>query len=69
MLLREKLFVSKIVFIKQSTKHDYFRIMISGKLNNLNDSETAIDEICIWDEQKQYTREFVDLLKDYYLNL
>ena len=69
MLLREKLFISKIVFIKQSTKHDYFRMMISGKLSNVTDSETVIDEICIWDDQQQYTREFVELLKDYYLNL
>jgi len=69
MLLSENLFISKIAFIKQSTTHDYFRMMISGKLSNLNNSETVIDEISIWDDQQQYTREFVELLKDYYLNL
>ena len=68
-LFRENLSVSKIVFIRQSTKHDYFRIMISGKLSNTKDSETVIDEISIWDDQQQYTRDFVDLLRDYYLNL
>jgi len=69
MLCSENLFVSKIVFLRQSINHDYFRMMISGKLSNTKDSETVIDEIAIWDGQQQYTSQFVDLLKDYYLNL
>jgi tRNA1Val (adenine37-N6)-methyltransferase len=68
-LLRENLSVSKIVFVRQSTNHDYFRIMISGKLNNAENAETVIDEISIWDDQKQYTEQFKQLLQAYYLYL
>jgi tRNA1Val (adenine37-N6)-methyltransferase len=68
-LLRENLVVSKIVFVRQSTSHDYFRIMISGKLNNGNDAETVIDEISICDDQQQYTDQFKQLLQAYYLYL
>lgn len=69
MLLKQKLFASKLVFVKQSTKHDYFRIMLSGILSNTRETETAIDELAIWNDEQEYTNEFVDLLKDYYLNL
>jgi len=68
-LLRENLSVSKIVFVRQSTNHDYFRIMISGKLHNAENGETVIDEISIWDDQKQYTEQFKQLLQAYYLYL
>jgi tRNA1Val (adenine37-N6)-methyltransferase len=68
-LCRENLFVSKIVFVRQSTNHDYFRIMISGKLSNGNNEETVIDEISIWDDAQQYTEQFKQLLQAYYLHL
>ena len=68
-LLRENLLASKIVFVRQSTGHDYFRIMISGKLSNGKDAETVIDEISIWDDQQQYTEQFKQLLQAYYLYL
>jgi len=68
-LCRENLSVSKIVFVRQSTNHDYFRIMISGMLSKGNDSETAIEEISIWDDQQQYTEQFKQLLQSYYLHL
>jgi tRNA1Val (adenine37-N6)-methyltransferase len=66
-LLKQDLFVSKIVFVKQSTKHTYFRMMISGTLEK--STETLIEEISIVDDQQQYTKEFEELLKDYYLYL
>jgi len=44
-------------------------MMISGKLRNENDSETAIDEISILDDKQHHTKEFIDLLRSYYLNL
>jgi tRNA1Val (adenine37-N6)-methyltransferase len=69
MLLKQDLFVSKIVFVKQSTKHDYFRVMIEGRLNSENNSETFIEEISVWNDQQEYTGEFRELLKDYYLNV
>jgi len=68
-LLKKELFVSKIVFAKQSPGHSYFRIMMEGKLNREGSAETLIEEIAIWDDQQQYTKEFKELLKDYYLHL
>jgi tRNA1Val (adenine37-N6)-methyltransferase len=60
--------ISKILFVRQSVKHDYFRIFIKGTLN-AEEKETELDELSIWDEKQQYTNEFVGLLKDYYLHL
>jgi len=69
LLLKQSLFVSKIVLVKQSTKHDYFRVMIEGRLNPDDLSETFIDEISVWNDQQEYTNEFRELLKDYYLRV
>jgi tRNA1Val (adenine37-N6)-methyltransferase len=66
--LRQDLFISRIVFVKQTTTHNYFRLMIAGELKE-TEAETIIDEISIRDEQRQYTDEFKELLKDYYLHL
>jgi tRNA1Val (adenine37-N6)-methyltransferase len=63
-----ELHVSKMILVRQSVKHDYFRIFVKGNLN-AEQKETEFYEISIWDEQQQYTNEFVRLLKDYYLHL
>jgi len=63
-----ELYISKILFVRQSVKHDYFRLFIKGGLN-AKEKETEFDELSIWDEKQQYTNEFVNLLKDYYLHL
>lgn len=68
-LLKQNLFVSEIVFVRQSLKHNYFRIMIKGNLKKEDHTETIIDEISIWDDLQQYTNDFKELLKDYYWNL
>ena len=68
-LLKQHLWVAKVVFVKQSTKHNYFRMMMAGKLKNEDCGETMIEEISIWDDHQQYTKKFKDLLKDYYLHL
>jgi len=60
--------LGQIILLKQSVKHDYFRIIIMGKHETEEIIETSFGEISIWDEQ-QYTKEFVELLKDYYLYL
>src|SRR5262249_48320666 len=60
-LFKQNLFVPKIVFVKQSIKHSYFRIMIEGKLNQEGYTETAFEEISIWDDRQQYTEEFKGL--------
>jgi len=68
-LLKQHLFVSKLVFLKQSPQHSYFRLMIAGKLTHEGQGETVIEEISIWNDQQQYTNRFRELLKDYYLYL
>ena len=60
--------ISKILFVRQSVKHDYFRIFVKGNLN-AEKKETEFDEMSIWDDSQQYTKEFKQLLKDYYLHL
>ena len=60
--------ISKMILVRQSVNHDYFRIFIKGSLN-AEEKETEFDELSIWDDKKQYTNEFVMLLKDYYLHL
>ena len=61
--------ISKILFVRQSVKHDYFRIMLKGKLSEKENIETEFNEMSIWDDSQQYTHEFKQLLKDYYLHL
>src|SRR5438067_8457665 len=67
--LQQDLSLSKIVFVRQSTRHGYFRMMLAGRLGKSADTETSIEEISIWDDQQQYTDHFKQLLKDYYLHL
>ena len=68
-LLKQDLHIQKLVFVRQSTNHNYFRLMIQGQLKNERQPETIIDELSIWNDQKEYTKEFRELLKDYYLHL
>jgi len=63
-----QLHISKLLLVRQSVKHDYFRIFLKGNLNPAQ-KETEFDEMSIWDEKQQYTKEFVCLLKEYYLHL
>ena len=63
-----QLHVSRMIFVRQSVKHDYFRIFIKGSLKG-DEKETEFNELSIWDDKQQYTNEFVTLLKDYYLHL
>lgn len=61
------LFVHETVLVKQSLQHDYFRIMIAGGFLQQRNINTK--EISVRDNEQQYTNEFIDLLKDYYLYL
>ena len=63
-----ELSICKVLFIRQSVKHTYFRIFIKGDLR-IKEKETEFGEMSIWDEEQQYTAGFVRLLKDYYLHL
>ena len=63
-----ELSISSVLLIRQSVKHDYFRIFLKGDFR-IKEKETELNEMSIWDEHQQYTEEFVRLLKDYYLHL
>lgn len=68
-ITKNKLSISNKTFVKQSTQHGYFRLMLSGThlANKKENFDTT--EIAITGEKKEYTPAFVDLLKDYYLYL
>jgi tRNA1Val (adenine37-N6)-methyltransferase len=57
----------KKAVVKQSFHHDPFRIMFA--FSKTKQSEETVEEIVVKDNQNQYTTEFIELLKDYYLNL
>lgn len=64
--IKHSLFVNEKLHIRQSTKHDYFRtILILEKKNKPVNQK----EISIRNNSKEYTPEFISLLKDYYLYL
>lgn len=69
-LFKEKdLHIDKMILVKQTVNHFYFRIMLQGSLYSRLAKETKLEEISIWNEQKEYTHEFIRLLKEYYLHL
>lgn len=59
--------IRKKSIVKQSLHHDPFRIMFAFSRGNHPEIET--EEIVIKDKTDQYTTEFIELLKDYYLSL
>ncbi len=63
-----KLCIIEKKLVRQSAKHDHFRIMITGS-HKLAEEKMKVTEMTIWNEQQQYTKEFIELLKDYYLYL
>jgi tRNA1Val (adenine37-N6)-methyltransferase len=69
LLKDHELNISKILFVRQSVKHDYFRIILKGKFGEQENEETEFNEMSIWNENQEYTEEFEQLLKDYYLYL
>ncbi len=63
------LHITQITFVRQSTRHDFFRIMILGKIATVEPVETMIDEIAIKNDSGEHTPAFINLLKGYYLHL
>ena len=57
----------KKAIVKQSVHHDPFRCMYAFSKSKHSEIET--EEIVIKDNKDQYTPEFIELLKDYYLFL
>lgn len=60
------LFISQKITVRQSTRHQPFRLMLRCTPSPVDSIQ---NEISIRDEADNYTGEFVDLLKDYYLYL
>lgn len=61
--------IQKLVLVRQSVNHSYFRIMLMGIIKAGEHKETEFDELSIWNDKQEYTTAFTNLLKDYYLNL
>ena len=64
---KNQLFPSKKFYVSQSTKHEYFRILIEGKLHQ--QQSATENELSICDDSGNYSSGFIALLKDYYLHL
>jgi tRNA1Val (adenine37-N6)-methyltransferase len=67
LLRANELYVMNSVLLSQSVKHSPFRMIIKG--THKKDVSVSTTSISICDEKQQYTKSFVDLLKDYYLYL
>jgi tRNA1Val (adenine37-N6)-methyltransferase len=67
--MKQGLSTLQMFLVKQSVNHDYFRLMLEGTNERSELPETSFDEIAIMNEGNEYTPEFVQLLKDYYLYL
>jgi tRNA1Val (adenine37-N6)-methyltransferase len=67
LFLQNELHLMDSVLLSQSIKHSPFRMIVKGT-NKKTDFTNSIS-ISIWNEHQQYTNEFIDLLKDYYLYL
>ena len=59
--------ITHLTLVKQSDNHNFFRAMVMFS-SNKNNIDLKSDEIIIHDSNRNYTKEFIELLKDYYLN-
>lgn len=64
--LQHSLFVNEKLYIKQSTKHSYFRAILLLEREQHVEKHT---ELSIRNNMNEYTPEFIELLNDYYLYL
>ena len=62
------LFVHRIMRVRQTPNHSYFRAMILLG-NGKDDDEILTEEMSIKDENGNYSANFIQLLKAYYLHL
>lgn len=67
LLRKNDLHISHSLILSQSVHHAPFRVIIKGSKEKI--SSTTSTSIAIWNEHQQYTGEFIELLKDYYLYL
>lgn len=69
LLSKYEMNITQSMMVRQSTQHDYFRMFVRGQRNGNDEGHYTKNEIAIRDEKNEYTKEFIDLLKDYYLYL
>ena len=67
MASHHEMYLKTKVVVKQSIHHEPFRMMYA--FSKTTDSEQGQEEIVIKDKTDNYTTEFIELLKDYYLYL
>jgi tRNA1Val (adenine37-N6)-methyltransferase len=66
---KNKLTITQKTLVKQSTQHNYFRILVTGKHLENKKENFITNELAIRNKDEKYTPEFIDLLKEYYLHL
>ncbi|MBS1600041.1 MAG: methyltransferase [Bacteroidetes bacterium] len=64
--LENSFYLQEKLLIRQTPRHPYFRSILRFSRNRENFTATA--ELTIQNETGDYTPEFVELMKDYYLN-
>jgi tRNA1Val (adenine37-N6)-methyltransferase len=67
LLQSSSLFLNKICSVKQTVAHEPFRLLLAGSFTKIEEPEISI--LSIRDQDNQYTREFITLLREYYLHL
>jgi tRNA1Val (adenine37-N6)-methyltransferase len=65
--LLNNFFVSEKLLIRQTPLHGYFRSVLHFSRTRYN--ESVVFDLTIQNENKQYSSEFIELMKDYYLHL
>jgi tRNA1Val (adenine37-N6)-methyltransferase len=68
LLNKKQLYLLNKTLVRQSVHHQPFRLMLMGT-NQKTNITVKEETISIWNESRQYTPEFISLLKDYYLYL
>lgn len=66
---KHSLQVAEKTLVRQTTKHNYFRVMLAGTHQGKPGNKYPEQEISIKDDAQQYSPEFAALLKEYYLQL
>lgn len=69
LLHENEFFAKKIIMVRNSAKHDYFRIILNIKKQTVQLPETVLEEFSIYDSNGDYTSAFASLLAPYYLRL
>lgn len=66
---KSNLEINSLTYIRQSTNHGFFRIILEGGIGDDQKNKPIVNEIAIWNEMKEYSPDFISLLKDFYLYL